>query len=234
MAWIFLAESEDSAWPLHHGSDLSPIVRTTDMLKLFYCLGCEAVDLRPPEYGTTLPRSYLACCPDMKLISSTVDSPARMQALQALKKVWVGAEPDYFGRLQGLPMKLSRNSSFSKMYQESRQMDLMKSHTPFPRWAMIVDGKLYQLTRTQPYLKVKGGFAWPRPRASESRRGRGKNAAQMRRRSPSMSALYFHRYGELIPATWPEWMMGYPRGWTGLAPWAMPLYQRKREKHLCI
>lgn len=44
MGWIYLAESADSVWPSHHGLDQSPTVRTTDMLNLFFCLGCDDVN----------------------------------------------------------------------------------------------------------------------------------------------------------------------------------------------
>jgi hypothetical protein len=92
MAWIYLAESEDSVWPCHPGSDQSPTVRTTDMLKLFYCHGCGAVNFLPPQYGTTSPRSYLSCCPDRKLISSTADSRARTSVLRELERAWREAD----------------------------------------------------------------------------------------------------------------------------------------------
>lgn len=66
MAWIYLAESEDSPWRSNPGSDQSHIVNEIDSAMLCFCLGCDCASFLTLLSGTILRASDRPCCPDMK------------------------------------------------------------------------------------------------------------------------------------------------------------------------
>lgn len=259
MAWIYLAESVESVWPLHHGSDQSPIVRETDTLKLFCCLGCGQVNLRPPEYGTTLPRSYLACCPEMKLISSTADSPARISALQELVAAWEASGQDYFSKSYDYVAIFDRDSFSWKTSQLSLFGGLTEFSWSSLRWGSIVDGRLYQPRNLEPHIYENDGSYLPTPTASQA----GTNGKTWCKKTqswingiPSLTMMAnqnriptpkardwkgsggANRESPDLPRTmggslnpqFVEEIMGYSIGWTALEAWAMQWFRSKRVK----
>lgn len=165
MAWIYLAESEDSPWPCHLGLNQLPIVKSSDTHKLCYCSGCGTVNFQELLSGTTSPLSYLACCPEVST-SSTEDSHARTYLLQEMEEVWQESEADYFSRLLDLRKKSNLHSFFSKMYQPSHQGEELKSLIKLPKWGMIVAGLVYPLRKLERITKEKDGGYLPTPDAS--------------------------------------------------------------------
>jgi hypothetical protein len=192
MAWIYLAESADSVWPLHHGSDLSPTVRTTDSLSLFCCLGCDAVRFLPLQFGTTSPRSYLSCCPDRKLISSTAASPARISALQELEQAWAVSEA---GLSSTSSESLATADPASSSWRTS-QLSLFGGLTGFSwnsmRWGMTRAGRLFQPQKWAPRtFESESGF-FPTPAASEygsSNNGHPSREEYATKGKPSLSTM---------------------------------------------
>jgi len=235
MAWIYLAESEDSAWPCHRGLGHSPTVKTTDTLKLFFCLGCTAVNLRPPLFGTTLPLSYLSCCPETKLISSTADSPVRISVLRAMEKAWQALVAGYIGSYIASSKKLSRRSSSSKTSQQFGPVELAKWPSHLPQSGMIKTGMLYQRKRSARPSMATAGFFLPRPTAKHY--GSNKGGAAGRVGLPRHSIWQLATKG-LLPGhpkgalnrEYLELVMGYPLQWTEIAPWVTQWYRSKRKQ----
>ena len=256
MAWIYLAESEDSVWPCHHGSALSPTVRSTDTVSLFFCLGCETVRLAPPQYGTTLPLSYLACCPEMKLISSTAGSRARTLALQEMELAWKESEVVFSLKLSDLQKKLIRHLCSLKTCQQLELADFEKFSENLPIWGMLVDGRVYLPEKLAPVILEKDGFYLPTPTTIEGGRNRSASLGSKIRPSLGMMAKKNiiptpmardwkgaagpSRKSQDLPSTmgghlnpqFVEEIMGYPIGWTELKDWAMQWFHIKPKKHL--
>lgn len=261
MAWIYLAESVDSVWPLHHSSDLSPTVRMTDSLKLFFCLGCNQVNLRPQEFGTTSPRSYLSCCPEKKLISSTAVSRARILALLEAERAWKESEADFFLKSQDLLVQYDQNSFSWKTSQLLLSEDFQKSLESFPSWGMTLGGRLFQPKKLEPVIYEDDGLCLPTPMASRcgyqsqgngekrymipelwkmgkiptplAREGKSYGSkSDMKRKSPSVSIYWKATTGTTMPVSFIEWIMGYRFGATVLEDWAMQWFRNKQEKHL--
>jgi hypothetical protein len=233
MAWIYLAESEDSVWPCHPGSDQSPTVRTTDMLKLFYCLGCGAVNFLPPQYGTTSPRSYLSCCPDRKLISSTADSRARTSVLRELEQAWREADRSYFSRSSAWLARFDR-TSFS---WKTSQLSLFEGCSEFSwsslRWGTIADGRLYQPERWAPATCERDGGWVPTPTARDYKSpgvSRSRRVNRERRQGIPLSVWFKETFGVSLFPSFVEEMMGYPSKHTGLEPWAIAWFRSQQGK----
>src|SRR5271165_301144 len=94
MAWIYLAESAESAWPYHPGCGQSPTVRTTPMLWQFYYPECQPATFRSLQSGTTS-RHYIRKT-FRQSTPCTEDSRARTLALQELAAAWTASEADSY------------------------------------------------------------------------------------------------------------------------------------------
>lgn len=233
MAWIYLAESEDSVWPCHHGCGQSPIVKTTDTLKLFYCLGCTTVSFLPPQYGTTLPRSYLSCCPDRKLTSSTAGSRARTSALRATEKAWKEADRSYFSKSFAWLASFDRGSFSWKTSQLSLSGGLTEFSWSSLRSGSIVDGRLYQPERWVPRTCENAGSSLPTPTARDFKSpglSRTRKASIQRRQGLPLSVWFKEEFGKNLHPSFLEWMMGYPQKHTALGHWVIQWYRPKRVK----
>jgi hypothetical protein len=204
MGWIYLAESADSVWPCHRGLGQSPTVRTTDTLKAFYCLGCGAENYRPPEFGTTSPRSYVACCPHKKLKSSTADFPVRISALRDLERAWKASEADFSLRSSGSLKKFAQLSSSLKTSQQSGHADLHAFSLSSPLYGMTVDGRLSLPLKLEPRTLGKDGSCWQTPVVDDAcnratgkwnSRGEPKLSAQVLLPTPTASSCGTNRGG---------------------------------------
>jgi hypothetical protein len=157
MAWIYLAESADSAWPWHPGCDQSPTVKTTDMLRQFYYPECPQETFRSRPSGMTSRRyerkTFLQSTP------STEVSHARTSALLVLERAWRASEADLC--LNSLDSLASADlDSFS---WKTSQLSLFGGLTAFSwssmRSGMMRDGQLYQPQKWEPHTSEnESGF----------------------------------------------------------------------------
>ena len=162
MAWIYLAESEESQSLLAIGSDLSHTAKLTHTVKEFCSPEWLMGGLIPHQSGLISkhlwPRTLQAA-----VISSQADFPARISVLQGLEKAWQESEADYFSRSCAFPKKSSPSSYSLKMCQ----LSLLEEEAPWlkrlPKWGMIVGGVLYPLRALEHYTAEKGGSCWPTP-----------------------------------------------------------------------
>lgn len=123
MAWIYLAESEDSPLPWQSGSDQLPTVKTSDTLLVSYCLECRKEVCQEVRSGTTCEHSRDRYS-QVWLTSFMADSPARMSVRQDLERAWMESEPAYSVKQYDLFENVNLSSYSSKMCQESENMCL--------------------------------------------------------------------------------------------------------------
>lgn len=262
MAWIYLAESVESVWPFHHGSEQSPIVKTTDMHKPYSCPECQQENSKSRPSGMTLEQSWGKCCLPSILFSE--DSPARTSVLQDLEKAWVESEAGFSTKLSGLQKKLIQRLSSSKTYQrlELEDFDRLSEHLPI--WGMTVDGLVSLPQALEPHSMEKDGSYWPRPIANDSKGGfgyhrqkngsiiekisgiaykwhrpqardwkDGKNPKQYGRHSDAIGIqAHLNGHKGYLNPAFHMAMMGYDSGWNELNQVGMQWYRPKQGKHL--
>lgn len=227
MVWIYLAESLESAWPSQSGSDPSPTVKSTDMLRLSSYLGCQMDESQQHQFGMMLEHldETTSTCPFTSLLEA---SPVRISALQELEQAWMESEADFIGKSIGSLANLSPDLSFWKTSLPSLAEAVLKWSSQLPRWGMTVDGQFCQPPQLEPRIKGNGGGYWPTPCASDWKDWNGTKTHG--RHSPRLPVLMFHRF-----QTWPtvlfiERIMNFPSQWTELKPWAMQLYLCKQGR----
>lgn len=233
MAWIYLAESEDSPWPWRPGSDRSPTVSETDTAKLRFCRGCGTVQFHALQFGTTSPRSYLSCCPDRELTSSMAASPARTSLCAGLAKAWRASALDFSLRLRGSFARFDRPSSSWKTLQPSLFEGSIRSPPTWPRSGMTVAGTCYELAMWERPTKENAGGFWPTPTARDYK-SPGVSAQRARRdkyrTALPLSVVFKERYGYRLPPSFVEYLMGYAPQHTVSAAWAMQWFRNAPAK----
>lgn len=166
MAWICLAESEDSALHYPTGLDQSRTVKTTDTLNRSYFLGCLIEQLRERRSGTMSEPCYLDIFQKSTLFMEA--SHAKTLVLQAMEKAWQESEADYFSRSLDLSKILNLPSYSLKMYPLSELVDLMQSLKKLPMQGMIVGGQIYPLRKLERHIKEIDGGYWATPNTMDS------------------------------------------------------------------
>jgi hypothetical protein len=166
MAWIYLAELEESVSHSSHGSEPSLIVKTIDTLNRFYCLGSANKNCLLHQSGMTCRHCGLVT--SRPWILSSEDSPVRTSALRELERAWTEADQGYFSRSFASLANFDRDS-FSR---KTSQLSLFGGLTEFSwsslRWGTIVDGRLYQPQRWEPRTSESdGSYLLPTPADSE-------------------------------------------------------------------
>lgn len=248
MAFLFLAESEDSTSLLKIGSVQSPIVKTIDMLKAFYCRACSTVNYITHQSGMMC--EHCGQMISRRLISSMEGSHARTLVLQELERAWKEAEAVFFMKSSELLAIADLPLCSWKTCQLSLLGDLKKLRWNSLNYGMIVDGQLYRPENLEPYTyeKDSGYLDTPTvstatyrnqkyPTPTSSCYGRNKSASKGSAIRLSLHGLanrgllQGHPNGSLNPE-WVEQVMGYKVGWTEIKDWAMQWFQSKRKRHL--
>lgn len=156
MGWIYLAESEASQLPCLSGSNPSPTVRQTDIVRQSYYQECQTDDCQLRQYGTTLKPCEEICFQRWTLY--TEDSPARMLVLLELEQGWMESEPAYSVKQCDLFQNVDLSSYSSKMSQESESMCL-PSGKSLRRLATIAGmDSLVQRKSGQTTGEIDGGY----------------------------------------------------------------------------
>lgn len=168
MAWIFLAESEESVLPWHHGLDHSPTVKTTHTHNRYFCPECVKENCRLHPFGMMCELStweyFLAASPSILFMAGFL---ARTLVLQEMEQAWKGSEAACSLKSSDSLASFDRNSFSWKMSQQSLFEDLNEFVWSSLRWGMIVDGLLYQPQSLVPHTSAIGGFSLPTPLASD-------------------------------------------------------------------
>ncbi len=166
MAWIYLAESVESDRPWDPGSELGPIVKTTDSPQQFCCHGWPGEKLIPPQSGAMCKHCGAISCQKSTLYLEV--SPARTSALQALALAWEkGREADFSAKSSDWLAIYDQASSSWKMSQLSLFEAGGKLLERLPNWGMTAGLSLWQLRKLEPLTGAIDGGAWPTPQASQ-------------------------------------------------------------------
>src|SRR4051812_42715732 len=109
MAWIYFRASEESQRLSTDTLPPSPIVKTTDTLKLCCSLECIQESCRVRPFGTMCEH-----CEDFNCYGpwtwSTAVSPVRTLAVQDAEQAWRESAADYFSRSLGSLAKYDQDS----------------------------------------------------------------------------------------------------------------------------
>ena len=189
MAWIYLAESVASHLLCQNGCDQSPTVKLTHTVKESCSHRWPAEAFPPLQYGTISKPCGSMDAECLKSTSYMEGSPVRISVMQDLERAWREREADYFYTSSDCVAKLSRDSSFWKMYLPFVQGEERKWCGKLPRWGMIVDGALYPLQALERCTNAIDGFFWPTPTTQDAKNNGG--PAQMRRNSLPLNAAIF-------------------------------------------
>ena len=260
MAWIYSAESADLPLGCDNTSERVPIVKTTDIAKLFYCPECMTAESTRPPYGITFLLSSDQCCPTS--ISSRADSHARISALREMESVWTARGRDYFLRLCESQANYDPDSCFWKTSQLSLLGGEFESFQNLPASGTTVGGQLFLPPNLEPrtlddvgsYLPTPTATAygtnqtdspnaivrpslqtmaklWPTPAARDWKDGL--TPKQHGRHSDSVAvavAVAKRGHNGYLNPAFVEVMMGYKIGWTACAGWATRWFRNKPKQ----
>lgn len=258
MAWIYLAESEDSLSPWKAGSGRLPTVKTIDTPSQFYCHVCRRDNCPAHPFGTTFAPFTDEPIYPAPSISFTADSPARTSVLRGMELAWAESGRDFSSTSSGLSKKQTRDSYFSKMSQQLELVASQVSRKHLPISGMISGGRLFQPKKLAPATFAKDGSDLPTPTAQSYGSNMGGSAGRTGKRRDSINSMASrgliptpmarnwkgsggaNRESPDLPLTmggalnppFVEEIMGYPIGHTELEDWAMRWYQLKRERLL--
>lgn len=112
MAWIYAAESAQSAKPWRPGCGQSPIVKSTLRPGEFFCPANIEAKSTLHQCGMTFELFEDSWC--RELILSPQVFPARTSRLPDVAKAWRASKAQFFGKLSDLPLKQKRLLFFSK------------------------------------------------------------------------------------------------------------------------
>lgn len=260
MAWIYLAESEESQKPWKITSDQSPIVRTIGIASPCSCRTWHPEHCHLHQFGMIYEHSN-PVADGLSSKSSTAGSLAKIfQSAITAAKAWKESEAAFLKRSCGLLMRWNPPSSSWRTCQQFLFEDLEKLPEVLPLEGMTCDGLLYQLTRSELRTFEKDGGALPTPQSRMG--GWNKSTGKNAKKRPTLETMarrnlwptpQCHNYtqpgkgsranggrksdlaaevgGKLNP-TWVEWLMGYPCGWTELKPWAIQWFRNRRKRLL--
>ncbi len=164
MAWIYLAESEESLTPYEIGSGQSPIVSEIPIAKLFCCPVCKTAQLLKHQSGMILRPSMYQCCVENRT-SSMEDFPAKTSALRDAELAWQASEVDFIGNCTDSLKKSDHRLSSSKTSQRSGPAVLSTWSGHLPSSGMIAGGRLYRPKKLEPRTLEKDGSCLPTPTA---------------------------------------------------------------------
>lgn len=226
MAWIYLAVAEGCRPHWHRGFERSPIVKQTDTAKQFFCLVSRKARFMMDLFGMTSPPLEETSYQRATLFSE--DHPARTSARTAAERAWRATEASWFSRCSGSYLRFDRDSCSWKTALGFPDTLLAGSSVGSPSRGMTVDGTFYQLATWERPTHAPDSGLWPTPKARDWKTPG--HQTELRRNSPCVPVIYKAKYGEPMPPTRPEFLMGYPRSTTALKPWAMQWYRSVRRK----
>jgi len=167
MAWIYLAESEESQRLWKATSGPLPIVKTIDMQSASCYRECPAEICPSLLFGMTFGHCNQACCHPSTL--SMEASPVRISVLQESRLAWKENGAVYLAKYADWQKKQKPNGSSSKMSRTFALKDLELSSKLWPKSAMTVGMECYPLPMWERTTKESDGSFWRTPDANCSR-----------------------------------------------------------------
>ena len=239
MSWHFLqgqeeVSSEAICWD---GERFVPSKSKT-ILGVYCSQDSETASCRDSRYGMTLRRLTAPNGEDV-LTWFRGDSPVRTYQPPEKAQGWQVADQDCGPRWHGSLARCSPPASGWKTRQCSLFGGLTEFSGTWPRWGMMHDGELFQ--RDTPGHLINGNDAGflPTPKASDYKVDVNDSGEYARR---TVAAGFQDALPFWIKRRWPgrrgvtnldfvDWLMGWPIGWSALAPLAMDRFQQWRQWH---
>jgi hypothetical protein len=245
MAWIYLAESEESQKPWRDTSSRSPTVNPIRIAKGSFYPAWILDTFLALQCGTTYELCAAPTCPYHRK-SSTAVSLAKTFQWQDAERAWAESAADYFSRSFGSLARYDRDSSSWRTSQLLLFEERSELLANFAGSGMTVDGEFYPLRTWARITGEKDGGYWPTPDTISG--GPSKTGDKVRPNGTKaqirLNTAVLHRHlwptpqarsapdcpsernrhtpsldsqvgGNLNP-TWVEWLMGYPGEWTVL------------------
>lgn len=189
MAWIYLAESEESDLPWMSGWNHSPIVKKTNTHRESSSQTCSPEKSTQRQSGMTLAHLMGFNSRDL-WISFMEASHVRTSVLQDWEQAWQESEVDFSGKLSDSSKKHTRLGCFSKTCQPLGLEDLRKSSEHLPIWGMTVGGQAFLPQKLEPCISGRGGSCLPTPTAAEYGRNKSRSPNAATRHSLSTMARH--------------------------------------------
>lgn len=157
--------------------------------------------------------------------------PARTLALREKGQASKVSEAGYGVRWQGLLARYDPAASMWKTAQSSLVEGLDAYSETFPNWGMALYGELWPLpTLVHPIRESESGFL-PTLTKRDFKSDSCSQEFRQLRDSMTMGKTLPWTVGGLLDATWCEAYMGWPIGWTELAPLATAKFHEWRLQH---
>jgi hypothetical protein len=153
------------------------------------------------------------------------------------------SEVDYGKRWGGLLARLDQDSSLWRIPQCSLITDSTECLQTFPNWGLMRDGVLWEQTMLAHPTEGNDFGWWPTPVASDYMTGQtngitytGKRFVRTSHKTGTefgakLTSAYRLMTGKHLPASFTEWMMGFPQDWTELRPVVMHKFQKWQQQH---
>lgn len=186
--------------------------------------------------SSSLSRFGLMCavltegCGEELLMSFLVASRARTYLRQEKEREFLGIDLDCGLKWQELSVRYDLDSSSWKTARCLSQEVLPWSSVTLPKWGMCISGGLFQLESMAHVIKEKGSGLWL-PTPSGVNRGSSHVIGRLDEWGGSGNPLRGTKIGKLRCASFEEWMMGWPTGWSALTPLEMDKFQLWRRQH---
>lgn len=187
MAFLFLAESQDSIEPWKSGSISSPIVKTIDTLNPFYCLACGKAGFHLRLYGTISEPCKEKTC--QKSTFSSVVPLARISVLREMERASRAITASLCLNTCASLASSDHNTHSWRTYQASLFGGLTKFSWDSMRYGMTVAGQLFSPKRWEPRFSENVSSSWPRPVASDTGTWINKSKSKGAKDGPSLGAI---------------------------------------------
>ena len=179
-----------------------------------------------------------------KLTLSAGDSPAKISVQRGGVLEYQANEADFGKKWRASFAKYNHDLSLWKTAQCSLVEDLESFSGTWPRWGLMRGGECWELMTLEPTMPEIGYGLWPTPVKSDAlvpfgHKTMEKKEKKERRKSGAhigsqltwfRGALPYVVDGRINPIL-PEWLMGWPPGWTDLQPLAMDKFQQWQRQH---
>lgn len=219
MAWIYLAESEESRLHSPNTYKQSPTVRSNLIVKTSSFSEWPTDCLIEPQFGMTY-EHFDQRALNTNQILSVEDFLAKIYQSYIKDKDYEEKKAVCFSKLYE-SANFSNHYTYSlKMYRQLPIEEGLKSLSKLPRWGIAANGVLSQL-KVSGRPKLEKGFSFlPTPTA----RANIDSPSERKRDSLPLEPyvnIICGSVGMRIHPRFVEKMMGYPTDWTDLEPWVI-------------
>lgn len=162
--------------------------------------------------------------------SSAVDFHARTSALPEKALESTENDPDSGERWPASLAKFDPISFSWKTHQCSLHGGLEEFSETWPSWGIMRDGECWALDTPEPRTKEIASGLWPTP-SGTSNHGKNHVVGRLDEWGGSSNRFRGTNLQRVRCATFEEWMMGWPTGWSALTALETDKFQQWRRSH---